>query len=96
MWVKWATINPRSLLQSTNNNKTQSLGETATAISPKALALLVSHLLYFRFRGAGTAPIIAGLDEGDEPVLCTQGRLWGVGIWSEVEGQGGALAIDRR
>lgn len=36
--------------------------------------MLVSHLLYFRFRGAGTAPIIAGLDEEDKAVLCTQGE----------------------
>lgn len=54
---------------------TQSLGEASTALSPKAVALLVSHLLYFKFKGAGTAPILAGLDDADEPVLCTQGRL---------------------
>lgn len=36
--------------------------------------MLVSHLLYYRFKGVGTAPIIAGLDENDVPVLCTQGE----------------------
>lgn len=51
----------------------QALGETSTAISPKALSLLVSHLLYFKFRGSGTAPIIAGLDQDGTSVLCTQG-----------------------
>ncbi len=52
----------------------QALGETSTAISPKALSLLVSHLLYFKFRGSGTAPIVAGLDHDGTPVLCTQGE----------------------
>jgi hypothetical protein len=52
----------------------QALGETSTAISPKALSLLVSHLLYFKFRGSGTAPIVAGLDQDGTPVLCTQGE----------------------
>ncbi|KAM3577118.1 hypothetical protein VYU27_001036 [Nannochloropsis oceanica] len=51
------------------------LGETSTAISPKALSLLVSHLLYFKFRGSGTAPIIAGLDQDGTSVLCTQDSL---------------------
>jgi 20S proteasome alpha/beta subunit len=71
-----------SRIPHTTTTHTQSLGETATAIGPKALALLVSHLLYFRFRGAGAAPIIAGLDEEDNPVLCTQGGcVRGVVCW---------------
>src|SRR6056297_1436192 len=52
----------------------QALGECATTITPKALSLLVSHMLYYRFRGSGTAPIVAGLEADGTPVLCTQGE----------------------
>ncbi|TFJ83959.1 hypothetical protein NSK_005054 [Nannochloropsis salina CCMP1776] len=54
------------------------LGECATAITPKALSLLVSHMLYYRFRGSGTAPIVAGLEADGTPVLCTQDSLGAV------------------
>jgi hypothetical protein len=50
----------------------QSLGRS-WAISPRALSLLISHLLYHEFKSGGVAPIIAGLERSGAPLLCTQG-----------------------
>lgn len=53
--------------------RAQSLGKSS-AISPRALSLLVSHMLFYELRGGGAAPIIAGLEWDSTPTLCTQGE----------------------